>query len=331
MLVYSFGGPEGPDEVMPFLERVTSGRVPQSRLEKVAEHYHHFGGKSPINEQSRALAEALRAEFASRNHVWPVYRANRHTEPEVATTVTKMARQGIERIAVFVTSAYGSYSGCRVYREEAAQKLKTVDSPPELIYCRKPFNQVGFIDANAENLERSWKASGARLGQTRVLFTAHSIPLSMAKTAPYQEQLNHACAAVAHAAGIEDGWDLVWQSRSGPPSVPWLEPDIGSAITRHHESGCAHVLVHPIGFLSDHMEVIYDLDIEAKELAQKMGIRFDRVPTVGTHPKFVQSVADSVEVALGRPPGPDVGDTTLACKPGCCAYQPTQLIPSNRP
>ncbi len=324
VLVYSFGGPEAPGEVMPFLKRVTGGRVPEERLSKVAEHYHHFGGKSPINDQGRALVGAIKQELDARDHVWPVYFANRHTPPELEAVTRQMVSDGIGRVAVFVTAAFGSFSGCRVYREEAFEKLKSIEGRPEFIYCAKLYDQHGFVEANAEHLQDVWRRSGATHGETRLLFTAHSIPLAMAKTAPYQEHLNHSCAAVASQLGI-DAWDLVWQSRSGPPSVPWLEPDVNDAIAKHHDAGCEHVIVHPIGFLSDHMEVIYDLDIEARETAEKLGMRFDRVHTPGTHPSFVSAVVDLIERALGRPPGPDVGDTTLSCKPGCCAYQPTRI------
>lgn len=321
VLIYGFGGPEAAEEVMPFLKRVTGGRVPEARLNAVAEHYHLFGGRSPINDQNRALVRAVEQELAARSHPWPVFFANRHSAPELQDVGQGLQAQGVKRVAVFVTSAYGSFSGCRAYRQEASEKLKGLSTPPELIYCQKLFDQHGFVVANAAHLEGVWNKSNATPGRSQLLFTAHSIPLAMDKTAPYQEQLQHTCAAVADAVGI-DRWELVWQSRSGPPSVPWLEPDVSEAIALHHERGGEHVVVHPIGFLSDHMEVIYDLDLEAKQTAEKLGVRFDRVPTVGTHPAFVQTVVDSVEVALGRPPGPTVGDTTLTCKPGCCAYQP---------
>ncbi len=304
VLVVSFGGPEGPDDVMPFLRNVTRGRpVSDKRLAAVAEHYHLFGGVSPINQHNRDLIAALSDELARRGAALPVYWGNRNWSPMLADTVAQMRDDGISRAMGFVTSAFGSYSGCRQYNEDIEGARAAVGPDAPVIHKLPPFwDQEGFLSAKADCL------SAARQGEPTapVVFTAHSIPESMAATAPYLAQLNEACRRVATRAGASE-WRLAYQSRSGPPQVPWLAPDIGDELDRLASEGADAVIVAPIGFVADHMEVIYDLDIEARQRADAVGLRFTRVPTVGTHPAFVEMIAD---LALAPPPAP--------CPADCC-------------
>ncbi|MCY3576592.1 MAG: ferrochelatase [bacterium] len=304
VLVVSFGGPEGPDDVMPFLRNVTRGRhVSDKRLAAVAEHYHLFGGASPINQCNRDLIAALADELARRGAGLPVYWGNRNWTPMLADTVAQMRDDGIGRAMGFVTSAFGSYSGCRQYNEDIEGARTAVGPGAPVVYKLPPFwDREGFLSAMAENL-----AAARQVEPTApVVFTAHSIPESMAATAPYVAQLNEACRRVAENTGASE-WSLAYQSRSGPPQDPWLEPDIGDELDRLATSGADAVIVVPIGFVADHMEVIYDLDTEARQRADALGLRFNRVPTAGTHPAFVGMIADLV---LGPLPAP--------CPIDCC-------------
>ena len=304
ILVVSFGGPEGPDDVMPFLRNVTRGRgIGGERLAAVAEHYHLFGGVSPINQCTRDLIAALVDELAGRGAALPVYWGNRNWSPMLATTVAQMRDDGISRAVGFATSAFGSYSGCRQYAEDIEQARAAVGAEAPVVHKLPPFwEQEGFVSAMAQNLAEARLVEPA----APVVFTAHSIPHSMAATAPYVAQLNEACRRVAARAGTSE-WSLAYQSRSGPPRVPWLEPDIGDELDRVAADGAEAVIVAPIGFVADHMEVIYDLDTEARQRADLRGLRFTRVPTVGTHPAFVTMIADLV---LAPPPAP--------CPADCC-------------
>ena len=304
ILVVSFGGPEGPDDVMPFLRNVTRGRgIGGERLAAVAEHYHLFGGVSPINQCTRDLIAALVDELAGRGAALPVYWGNRNWSPMLATTVAQMRDDGISRAVGFATSAFGSYSGCRQYAEDIEQARAAVGAEAPVVHKLPPFwEQEGFVSAMAQNLAEARLVEPA----APVVFTAHSIPHSMAATAPYVAQLNEACRRVAARAGTSE-WSLAYQSRSGPPRVPWLEPDIGDELDRVAADGAEAVIVAPIGFVADHMEVIYDLDTEARQQADLLGLRMTRVPTVGTHPAFVTMIADLV---LAPPPAP--------CPADCC-------------
>ena len=304
ILVVSFGGPEGPDDVMPFLRNVTRGRgIGGERLAAVAEHYHLFGGVSPINQCTRDLIAALVDELAGRGAALPVYWGNRNWSPMLATTVAQMRDDGISRAVGFATSAFGSYSGCRQYAEDIEQARAAVGAEAPVVHKLPPFwEQEGFVSAMAQNLAEARLVEPA----APVVFTAHSIPHSMAATAPYVAQLNEACRRVAARAGTSE-WSLAYQSRSGPPRVPWLEPDIGDELDRVAADGAEAVIVAPIGFVADHMEVIYDLDTEARQRADLLGLRMTRVPTVGTHPAFVTMIADLV---LAPPPAP--------CPADCC-------------
>ncbi len=308
LLIVSFGGPEGPTDVMPFLQNVTRGRgISEERLAVVAEHYYQFGGISPINQHNRELITALTDEFASRDVQIPIYWGNRNWHPMLADTVTEMANDGIANAVAYVTSAFGSYSGCRQYAEDIVKAQTAVGAKAPLIHKLPPFwNQEGFLTTMAEHLATAQTTAPDAF----VLFTAHSIPESMAATAPYVAQLQSACAQVAERAGT-NSWRLVYQSRSGPPQVPWLEPDVCEELERLAETQTKNVILVPIGFVSDHMEVIYDLDIEAHKTAQSLGLRLLRVPTVDTHTRIVKMIADMV---LGPIPSP--------CPTNCCLPPP---------
>ena len=304
ILIVSFGGPEGPADVMPFLRNVTRGRgIGDDRLAVVAEHYHLFGGISPINQCNRDLIAALADELARRGVELPVYWGNRNWSPMLADTVAQMRDDGVSRAVGFVTSAFGSYSGCRQYAEDIDRARAAVGTDAPVIDKLPPFwDQEGFLSAMADHLAAARQTEPS----APVVFTAHSIPHTMAATAPYVAQLQEACRRVAARTGTSR-WSLAYQSRSGPPQVPWLEPDIGDELNRLADDGADAVIVVPIGFVADHMEVVYDLDTEARQRADLLGLGFSRVPTVGTHPAFVSMIADLV---LAPPPAP--------CPADCC-------------
>jgi protoporphyrin/coproporphyrin ferrochelatase len=296
LLVVSFGGPEGPDEVIPFLENVLRGRnVPRERMLEVAHHYELFGGVSPINAQNRALIAALEAEFAQHGLKMPVYWGNRNWNPFLADTIRQMAADGIQRALAFVTSAFSSYSGCRQYRENiAAAQAEVGERAPQIDKLRMFYNHPGFVGPMADRVREAMsKIPQNRHLATELVYTAHSIPLSMAQQCDYQVQLNDACSLVSAELGRSDA-TLVYQSRSGPPMQPWLEPDICDHLRARAEAGCRDMVVVPIGFISDHMEVIYDLDTEAQQVAQELGLNLVRAGTVGTHPRFVQMIRELV-------------------------------------
>ena len=301
VLLVSFGGPDGPNDVMPFLENVLRGRnVPRERMLEVAEHYQHFGGKSPINEQNRALLEALRAELGTRGPTLPVYWGNRNWHPLLSDTLREMADAGVRRVVAFVTSAYSSYSGCRQYRENIAAACEPLgDRAPQVDKLRVFFNHPGFVGPMAANVTRALEGFPASArGEVPVLFTAHSIPSSMAANCRYETQLAEASRLVAEQAGVR-AWKLVYQSRSGPPTQAWLEPDVCDAIRDLHAQGASRVVIAPIGFISDHMEVLYDLDTEAADLCRDLGIHMIRAATVGTDPDFVGMIRDLIAERSG--------------------------------
>ncbi len=364
LLVLSFGGPEGPDDVIPFLENVLRGRnVPRERMLEVAEHYQHFGGVSPINAQNRALIAALQEEFArasvgrasqpvSRLPLednttpsdadvlgspsykeplqLPIYWGNRNWQPLLRDAVQQMADDGVRRALVFVTSAFSSYSGCRQYLENIAQARAEVgERAPELHKLRSCFNHPGFIETM---IERTLMAIDALPAEKRdaapLLFTAHSIPAAMAATSQYEAQLQDAARLVAEGVGKKE-WRVVYQSRSGPPSQPWLEPDIGVALKElANEKPGSGVVVIPIGFVSDHMEVMYDLDYEAAQLAEELGLKMSRAATAGTHPRFVRMIRELIEERLSDSPTRVAVGTFAACAdfcaPDCCRYEMAQ-------
>lgn len=326
ILLVSYGGPEGHADVMPFLENATRGRnVPRARLLAVAEHYHHFGGVSPINAQNRALAAHFAQALAERGHALPVYLGNRNWHPFLADTIGEMRDAGVRSVLAVVTSAFSSYSGCRQYREDVMRALEAVGpGAPVVDKMRVYFNHPLFIEANAQSLREALGRTGRGVGEpARVVFTAHSIPESMAQSCSYELQLREAARLVADAAGAPR-WELAFQSRSGPPHVPWLEPDIIDCLEQIATDGGREVVVLPLGFLSDHMEVMYDLDIEAQAAARRLGIRLERASTVGLNPVFIEMlcelVAERLTAAPDRRATGTMGPWHDVCPIDCCLH-----------
>jgi ferrochelatase len=302
LLVLSFGGPEGPEDVMPFLENVTRGRgIPRERLQEVAEHYHHFGGVSPINDQNKALIAALEKEFSAAGIDLPIYWGNRNWAPYVEDAWRQMAEDGIEHVYVFATSAYASFSGCRQYHEDIARARVSYGGGPTAEKLPHYFDASGFVQANADALAAALAALPEEVrGTARLVATAHSIPNAMAAVAgpgggAYEAELIAAAERVVAEAAPGRPFDLVWQSRSGPPSVPWLEPDVNDHLRALAAAGETAVVLFPVGFVSDHLEVIWDLDNEARETAAELGLSFARAGTAGTHPAFVASIRELLE------------------------------------
>jgi ferrochelatase len=298
ILYVSFGGPEAPGEVMPFLERVTGGRVPRERLDAVAGHYLHFGGRSPINAENHAVADALRARLPGT----PVYEGNRFAPPFLPDVLAAMRDDGIRHAHAFVTSAFGSAPSCRAYTDDLARARAEVgDGAPVVEKLARFGEHPRFLDGWAKSLARA----GAD-AVTPVLFTAHSIPLAMAAASPYEREIRAACEAVAARAGLGH-FELAWQSRSGPPDA-WLGPDVFERLRALAAGGASRVVVAPIGFFSDHMEVVWDLDVEARRVATEAGLAFARAETPARDPAATaEMIADLVAA------GP------VACAPGCCA------------
>lgn len=319
ILIVSFGGPEAPEEVVPFLENVTRGRgIPKERLEQVGQHYFLFGGKSPINDQCRALIAALEPALATAGVDLPVYWGNRNWAPMLTNTVQQMTDDGITNAIAFVTSATSSYSGCRQYRENIeAARAAVGDAAPVIHKIRQYYDHPGFIEPMADNV----RASLASVAPTaRLVFTAHSIPISMSSTSDYVAQLTEASRLVAEAVG-HDEFDLVWQSRSGPPQMPWLEPDINDHLETLHTAGTEAVVVVPIGFISDHMEVMFDLDTEALATAERLGLGFARASTVGVDPRFIAAIVELVNERFVDGPVRALGDLDVRpdfCVVDCC-------------
>jgi ferrochelatase len=322
IVIVSFGGPEGMDDVMPFLENVTRGRnIPRERLEEVAHHYELFGGVSPINAQNRALSAALRTELDAHDIALPIYFGNRNWHPFLADTLREMAGDGVERALAFFTSAYSSYSGCRQYREDLFRAQQAVGpGAPEVLRTRMFFNHPGWIETNADHV-RSALAQLPAGSPPHLAFTAHSIPVAMAKSCRYEDQLLESCRLVAEATGVTD-WELVYQSRSGPPQVPWLEPDILDHLEAVAARGVKDVVISPIGFVSDHLEVLFDLDVEARDTAAELGLNLVRASSASTHPAFVRMIRELIEERLGRREGRTaVGRYTAShdiCPVDCC-------------
>ena len=308
LLLLSFGGPEAPEQVMPFLENVTRGRgIPRERLAAVAEHYLHFGGVSPINGINRALAKQLEAELADDGLDLPVYFGNRNWEPYVEDTVAVMRDNGIRRAAVFATSAWGGYSSCNQYVEDIARARQAAgERAPELVKLRQYFDHPLFVEMFTDAIAEAKQTlpEGLR-NDARLVFTAHSIPVaarSRCGTDLYARQVGHAARLVATAAGYHD-YDQVWQSRSGPPQVPWLEPDVADHLSALARAGTQAVIVCPIGFVADHIEVVWDLDNELREQADECGIAFARARTPNADIRFARLAVDLIdEIHHGREP-----------------------------
>lgn len=325
ILVVSFGGPERTEDVIPFLENVLRGKnVPRERMLAVAEHYYHFGGKSPINEQNRQLISALQAELEQNGPKLPIYWGNRNWHPMLADTLRQMKADGVKRALAFMTSAYSSYSSCRQYRENVAAAQAAVgDGAPEVDKIRVFFNHPGYIEATSDRMTAALEElpETAR-SRAHVVFTAHSIPLSMANGCKYVAQLEEACRLVSERLGRSQ-YKLVFQSRSGPAAQPWLEPDVLDYLRAlKAQGGVTDIVIAPIGFVSDHMEILYDLDTEANALCAELGFRMVRSATVGTHPRFVQMirqlVVERMEESPVRPALGVLGPSHDICPEDCC-------------
>jgi protoporphyrin/coproporphyrin ferrochelatase len=340
LLIVSFGGPDGPDDVIPFLENVLRGRnVPRERLLEVAQHYYHFGGRSPINQQNHALVAAIQHELVAHGSPLKVYLGNRNWHPLLADTLRQMGSDGIRRALAFVTSAFSSYSGCRQYRENiAAAQADVGPAAPHVDKLRVFFNHPGFIEPMIlRTLAAFDQIPADRRGDARLLFTAHSIPRAMADGCRYEEQLRESCRLIADGVidslylpertGVSEHWGPVYQSRSGPPQQPWLEPDINDYIRAEHaRQRIRDLVVVPVGFISDHMEVVYDLDTETRQLCDELGVNMARVATVGTHPRFVRMIRELVEERLTDSPQRlalgSLGPSHDLCPDDCCLFAP---------
>ena len=331
LLVVSFGGPEGMEDVMPFLDNVLAGlRLPEAARRAVARRYERFGGVSPINAHTRALVAALEDALERDGPPLRVYCGNRNWHPLLPDTLRKMEADGVERAVAFVTSTFGSYNGCRKYREDLHAAARGLARPPRIDKLRYGYNHPGFIAAVTERVADALaKIPAGRRGDAPILFTAHSLPETAARRAPYVEQLREACALVAEGLGLpRSRWRLAFQSRNaryGPGD--WLGPDVRDALAEEKASGATDVVVAPIGFVCDHMEVVLDLDIEAKERAHELGLGMVRAATVGTHPEFVGMVLDLVRERMAADP-PRVALGTRGPSPDLC---PSDCCPSGRP
>ncbi|MGH9476239.1 MAG: ferrochelatase [Terriglobales bacterium] len=326
VVIVSFGGPEGREDVLPFLDNVLRGRnVPERRKLEVADHYYAMGGVSPIAAATRAMAAALRAELEGKGAHLPVYIGCRNWRPLLPDTLRKMTDDGVRRALAIVTSAFGSYSGCRQYREDMARAQAAVGpAAPRLDKIRLFYNHPAFLAIWAERVRAGLAEAPAG---SELIFTAHSVPVAMAATGPYEEQLSEAARLIAGASGAA-GFCVAVQSRSGPPSQPWLGPSLESVLADCAARQVPGVVVAPLGFLSDHMEVVYDLDHEARQQAASLGLPMIRVKTPGDHPGFAallgKLILERVEparprLAAGRlGPWPDDCDTCIA---HCCLQQ----------
>jgi len=324
ILLVSFGGPDRPDEVMPFLENVLRGRnVPRKRMLEVAEHYYHFGGRSPINDHNRALMAALQKVLADQGPDLPVYWGNRNWHPLLADTLRQMTADGVRRAFAFVTSAYSSYSGCRQYLEDIARAREAVGpGAPEVLKLRVFYNHPGFIEPMAERVRTAIdRIPTERRAAAALVFTAHSVPVAMADSSRYVQQVEEACRLVAERAG-SPAYRLVYQSRSGAPGQPWLGPDVLEYLRELGAAGSVRdVVLAPIGFISDHMEVVYDLDTEARQLCDRLGLNMVRAETVGDDPRFAGMIRELLLERLGDAPRRALGEfgpSHDVCAEDCC-------------
>ncbi len=324
LLIVSFGGPEGPDDVMPFLDNVLRGLPvrPETKA-RIAARYDAFGGVSPINARTREFIAALQTELATHGPALPIYWGNRNWHPLLPDTFEQMARDGVERAIAFVTSTFSSYSGCRRYREDLHAASSAVDGAPTVDRVRLGFNHPGFIEASVDRVAAALEQlPEARRNDTPILFTAHSLPQSMARRAAYEAQLTE-CGKLIADALERRCWHLVYQSNNARyGGEPWLGPDIGDAIENLAREGAEDVIVAPIGFVCDHMEVVLDLDIEARERADAAGINMIRAATVGDHPAFVSMVRELVVERMSESPTRralgSLGPSHDLCPADCC-------------
>ena len=319
VLVVSFGGPEGKDDVLPFLDNVMAGRpVPPAAKARIAERYYRFGGISPINAHTRAFIDALERRLAAQGPALPIYWGNRNWQPMLGETARQMATDGVRNALVYVTSLFSSYSGCRQYREDLYRALADVPNAPRLHKLRSGYNHPDFIAAMAERVRDQLNTVNS---DAAVLFTAHSLPVAMARQADYEAELNEACGLVAQSAGSKN-WHLAYQSNNARTGVPWLAPTVEDALLSIKEAGYRGVVVVPIGFVCDHMEVVLDLDVEAREHAAELELNMARAATVGAHPRYVEMVHDLiVERVSARAERPTLGSRAAkpdVCSPGCC-------------
>ncbi len=320
VLVLSFGGPEERADVLPFLENVLRGkRVPRERMLEVAEHYYHFDGRSPINDQNRALIDALRLELAANGPDLPVYWGNRNWHPLLTDTLREMQTDGVTNALAFVTSAFSSYSGCRQYREDIDRaRQKIGDGAPRIDKIRVFFNHPGFINAMVSRVRDALhEFTDGERSDLRLIYTAHSVPTSMAASSDYVAQLEEAARIISEGLSIRN-WELVYQSRSGPPTQPWLEPDICDRLRVLHSENCRNVCVVPLGFISDHMEVLFDLDTEAAALTTELEMKMVRAGTAGTHPAFIAGIRDLIAERVSGSSNRAVVGRLLPC-PDVCA------------
>jgi ferrochelatase len=334
ILLVSFGGPEAPDEVLPFLQNVTAGRdIPPVRLEEVGQHYQRFGGRSPINDQNRALVSALEAELDAHGIALPVYWGNRNWHPLLTDTLRAMAGAGVRRALALMTSAYASYSGCRQYREDVARAQRVVGATaPTVDKIRVFYNHPGFIDAQVELVHAAIDGLSADVrDDARLVFTTHSIPSKMSRHCDYEAQTYEACRLVVEGLAGDRDWELAFNSRSGPARGPWLGPDISDHLTSLADDGCPAVVVVPVGFVSDHMEVIYDLDVEARATADRLGLGFARAATVGTHPRFVTGLRELIQERIADAPRRVRGNRGPyhdVCPSDCCLTPDQPRVPA---
>jgi len=337
LLLVSFGGPEEPDDVVPFLRNVTAGRgIPDERLVEVGAHYELFGGRSPINDQNRAFLAAIRDDLREHDVDLPVYWGNRNWDPYLADVIAEMRDAGVRRVACFVTSAYSSYSGCRQYREDLGGVVEAMPDAPALDRLRAYFNHPGFVEPMVDNTLAALESlPGEVRDEVPILYVTHSIPISMAEgsgpeggayVAQHLSVMAQIQQAVEERTGIAHEGELVYCSRSGAPHIPWLEPDVNDRLRELAEAGARGAVVVPIGFVSDHMEVVYDLDTEAAATAEELGLAYARAATCGTDPRFVAVVRDLVLERAATQRGEQPARTSVGalpapwdlCRPGCC-------------
>ena len=321
LLLVSFGGPEGMDDVIPFLENVLRGRnVPRERMLQVAHHYEMFSGVSPINQQNRDLIAALEKELDKEGPRLPIYWGNRNWHPLLPDTVARMADDGIQNALAFVTAAYSSFSSCRQYLQNISDAQAQVGPrAPRIEKLRAFYNHPLFVEANVDRVRAAWEQIEVP-GAAHLVFTAHSIPESMAANCDYVMQLAETAGLIAQALEIEK-WELVYQSRSGSPTQPWLGPDVSEHLRTLARDGVKEVVVAPIGFVSDHMEVVYDLDYEAQQVARELGIKMVRAATAGTHPAFVKMIRELMLERIDNVPARFLGShgaRSGLCAPDCC-------------
>jgi ferrochelatase len=326
ILIVGFGGPEKRDDVIPFLENVLRGKnVPRERMLEVAEHYYQFDGISPINAQVRKLIDSLRTELDSNDISLPIYWGNRNWHPLLAETMQQMADEGNQHVLAVVLSAYSSYSSCRQYLEniETARDAVGQDAPV-IDKIRVFYNHPDFIAANTDRLRMALEQfSELQREMIHIAYTAHSIPCSMAGRCDYEKQLTETCRLVSEELAIpREQWELIYQSRSGRPSDPWLEPDIIDHLNAIHKQGVTNLVILPIGFLSDHLEILYDLDCEARKVCETLGLNMVRAATPGTHPQFLAMLCKLIQERLTDSPLREAighyGPNHDVCPTDCC-------------